>query len=148
MIVKECMSKNVTLGRPDMTLFEAAKKMRDGHFGILPIEENDKLVGMITDRDITIRSVAEGKNPQEAKVRDIMSDQVLYCYDDQSIETVAQNLGDNQIWRLPVVNRQKRLVGILSMADLAKAKVDPSQLENSLSQMAKPQDHSQHGRLH
>lgn len=119
MLVKECMSKKVELGSPEMTLFQAAQKMRDGDFGLLPVSENDKLVGMLTDRDIAIRAVAVGKDPAQTRIRDVMSKKVLYCYEDQSTEEVAKNMGENKIRRLPVVNREKRLVGILALADLA-----------------------------
>lgn len=137
MLVKECMTKNVTLGNPNMTMLEAAKKMRDGDFGILPIEENDKLIGMVTDRDIAVRGVAEGKDPNSIRLRDIMSEKVLYCYDDDNLDDVALNLGDNQVRRLPVVNRQKRLVGILSICDMAKSQMDPHKLEEGLRRVAK-----------
>jgi len=139
MLVKECMTKNVKLGNPSMSMYEAAQKMRDGHFGILPIEENDRLVGMVTDRDIAVRGVAEGKDPQKIKVRDIMSEKVLYCYEDQSLEEIAQNLAENQVWRLPVLNRKKRLVGILSLADMAKSHLDPNTLESALCDLSKRQ---------
>ena len=137
MIVKKCMTLNVELGNPDMTLFEAAKKMRDGDFGILPIQENDRLVGVLTDRDIAVRGVAEGYDPKTMHVRDIMSERVLYCYEDQSLDEVAENLGENQIRRVPVLNRQKRLVGILSLGDLAQAKLNPRQLEDTLIHVSK-----------
>jgi len=137
MLVKECMTKNVKLGSPSMTVSEAAQKMRDGNFGILPIEENDRLVGMVTDRDIAVRGVAEGKDPKTIKVRDIMSKKVLYCYEDQSLEDIAKNLGDNQVWRLPVLSRKKRLVGILSLADMAKSHLDPVRLETTLCDLTK-----------
>ena len=115
MFVKQCMTTEVELGSPEMTLQKAAQKMRDGNFGSLPIEENDRLVGMVTDRDITVRAVAEGKDPTKAAVWEIMSKKVLYCFEDQTLEDVAKNLGTNQIRRLPVLNRNKRLVGILSL---------------------------------
>ncbi len=132
MIVQKCMSKKVELGKPEMTLFEAAKKMRDNNIGILPVEHNDRLVGMITDRDIAVRGVAEGVDPKKSKVSDIMSDRVLYCYEDQSLDEVAKNLGENKVRRLPVLNRQKRLVGILSLGDLAKSHLNPKQLEDTM----------------
>ena len=132
MIVKKCMTKKVELGNPNMTLFEAAQKMRDGDYGILPIGENDRLIGIITDRDIAVRGVAEGYDPKKINVRDVMSERVLYCYEDQSLDEVAQNLGENRIRRLPVLNRQKRLVGILSLGDLAQANLNPKQLEETL----------------
>jgi CBS domain-containing protein len=136
MLAKECMTKDVELGSPGMTIQEAAKVMRDGDFGILPIGENDRLMGMITDRDIAIRAVAEGKNVSTVSVKEIMSPKVLYCYEDQSLEEIAANLGDNQVRRLPVLNREKRLVGILSLSDLALSHADPSKLEDALSRIA------------
>jgi CBS domain-containing protein len=142
MIVKKCMSTKVSLGRPDMTLFEAAKQMRDGDFGFLPIEKNDRLVGILTDRDIAIRGVAEGYDPNKVRVNEIMSEKVLYCYEDQSLDEVAQNLAENRIRRLPVLNRQKRLVGILSLGDLAQAHLNPEQLEATMSRVSKQANES------
>ncbi len=137
MIVKECMTTDVQMGTPTMTLLEVARKMRDGDFGILPIADNERLIGMVTDRDITIRAIAEGKDPQQTQVKEIMSEQVLYCFEDQSLEEVANNLGENQIRRLPVLNRQKRLVGILSLGDLAKSEAHPNQVEEALTRISK-----------
>ena len=137
MIVKECMTRKVELGTPDMTLREVALMMRDGDFGILPIQKNDKLVGMITDRDIAIRCVAEGGDSKKLKAGEVMTEKVLYCFEDQSLDEVAQNLGENQIRRLPVVNREKRLVGILALSDLAKAHINPKQLERTMTDIAK-----------
>jgi CBS domain-containing protein len=136
MLVKECMTPSVELGRPTMSLQEAAIKMRDGDFGILPIQENDRLLGMVTDRDIVIRAVAEGRDPVSTRVQEVMSSKVLYCYEDETLEDVALNLGDNQVRRLPVLNRQKRLVGILSIGDLAQAQTDSQRLEDSLSRIS------------
>ncbi len=137
MLVKECMTKQVEIGKPSMSLQEAAQKMRDGDFGILPIGENDRLVGMITDRDITIRGTAEGKDAQKVQVRELMSQDVLYCFEDQKLDEVTKNLGDNQVRRLPVLNRQKRLVGILSLGDLAKSSANPEKVEEALSRISK-----------
>jgi CBS domain-containing protein len=120
MLVKDCMTKNVQVANPSMSLKEAARKMRDGDFGALPVGENDRLVGMVTDRDIVTRALADGKdNPLDTKVREVMSENVYYCFEDQDVEHVAKNLGLNQIRRLPVLNREKRLVGIISLGDLA-----------------------------
>ncbi len=137
MIVRECMTRQVELGTPEMSLREAALKMRDGDFGSLPIFKNDKLVGMITDRDIAIRCVAEGDDIKKMKVAEVMTERVLYCFDDQSLDEVAQNLGDNQIRRLPVVDRNKKLVGILSLSDLSRAHLNPQQLERTMSKLSK-----------
>lgn len=141
MLVRECMSKNVQFVDPNVSLQQAALKMRDGDFGLLPVGENDRLTGMITDRDITVRAVAEGKNPSTTKVCDIMSDKVLYCFDDQTTEEVARNMGENQVRRLPVMNRQKRLVGILSLGDLADTRRDPERAGEALSQISRHEHH-------
>lgn len=132
MLVKECMTKKVELGTLSMSLSEAAQKMRDGDFGMLPIGEGDHLVGMITDRDIVVRAVALGKDPKQVQVKEVMSKQVLYCYEDQTLEEVAENLADNQIRRLPVLNRQKRLVGILSLGDIAQGRAIPDKIKEAL----------------
>ncbi|MGE4131977.1 MAG: CBS domain-containing protein [Bdellovibrionales bacterium] len=139
MKVQECMTKKVELASPQMTLKEAAQKMREGDFGFMPIGENDKLVGVITDRDIAIRAVARGLDPSSAKVKEVCSNDVLYCFDDQTVEDVAHNMGDNQIRRLPVLNRQKRMVGVVSLGDLAKsANSAKDNVEDALCQISKP----------
>jgi CBS domain-containing protein len=136
MLARECMTKQVELGTPTMTLQEAAIKMRDGDFGALPINENDRLVGMVTDRDIVIRAVAEGKDLSRTTVREILSPNILYCFEDETLEDIAANLGENQVRRLPVLNRQKRLVGILSLGDLAQSHADANALEESLDRIS------------
>jgi CBS domain-containing protein len=138
MLVKEVMSSKVDVASPEWTLEKAARHMRDGDYGFLPVGENDRLIGMITDRDIAIRAVAEGKDPRQCKVRDCMTSKVLYCYEDQSTDEVAQNMGQNQVRRLPVLNREKRLVGILSLADLAQ-KAQPEHAKEALSKVSQPE---------
>ena len=118
MKVSKCMTRDVQLASPTQTIRDAARMMADLDAGSLPVQQDDRLVGMITDRDIAVRAVAEGKSP-ETPVRDVMSREVLYCFDDQEIEEVARNMGDVKVRRLPVVNRDKRLVGIISIGDLA-----------------------------
>lgn len=119
MRVAEAMTRDVRLAKPDQSLVEAAKIMADEDCGVLPVEENDRLVGMITDRDIVVRGLAQGCDIN-AKVRDVMSDEVKYCYEDDDVDDVAQNMGDLQVRRLPVVSRgDKRLVGIVSLGDIA-----------------------------
>lgn len=119
MQLREIMTHDVQLADPAMTLRDAAILMRDGDFGILPVGENDRLVGTITDRDITVRAVALGKDPGQTTVRDAMSSGVRYCFDDQTVEDAAQMMADAQIRRLPVLDRKKRLVGIVALGDLA-----------------------------
>ena len=119
MRVSEAMSRDVRLANPGQSIRDVAKIMAEIDAGAMPVQENDRLVGMITDRDIAIRAVAQGKGP-DTPVRDVMStEQVLYCYDDEDLDHVAKNMGDQRVRRLPVVNREKRLVGIVSLADVA-----------------------------
>ena len=89
-------------------------------FGSLPVGDDDRLIGMITDRDIAVRAVAMGKGP-ETRVGDIMSDEVCYCFADQEIDEICENMAEQKIRRLPVVDRAKRLVGIISLGDIALA---------------------------
>ena len=122
MNVREVMSRDVKIASPEDTLQHAAELMVDIDAGVLPVGENDRLVGMLTDRDITIRAVAKGKAPDRTKVRDVMSPEIKYIYEDESLEDAAESMGNLQIRRLPVLNREKRLVGIVSLGDLALKK--------------------------
>ena len=120
MRVSEAMTREVRVANPDQSIREVAKMMAEIDAGAMPVGENDRLVGMITDRDIAIRAVAQGKGPDTA-VRDVMStEQVLYCYDDEDLDHVAKNMSEQQVRRLPVVNREKRLVGIVSLGNIAQ----------------------------
>ncbi len=120
MLVKEVMSDRVIRVSPDSSLQEIAIFMRDGDLGSIPVSEDDKLVGMITDRDIVIRAVAGTMEMHTLTARDVMSPSIKYCYEDQQLEEVLANMADERIRRLPVVSRDKRLVGIVSLGDLAK----------------------------
>jgi len=135
MKVRDCMSKDVQLSRPAETIREAAVKMRKIDAGVLPVEDNDRLVGMITDRDIALRAIAEGKGP-DTPVGDVMSKSVRYCFDDEEIESVSGQMGEFKIRRLPVLNRQKRLVGILSLGDVSHA--DDESSAKALRDISKP----------
>ena len=121
MQIRQVMTEKVSFVAPDTRIPVVAGIMRDEDIGSTPVVENDRLIGMVTDRDIGIRVVAEAKDPRAVTARDAMSPKVLYCFDDQNVEDVLENMGDNQIRRLPVVNRDKRLVGVVSLGDLAKA---------------------------
>lgn len=120
MKVSDCMTRDVRLGDPDMTLREAARLMAECDSGVLPIGENDRLVGMLTDRDICIRGVAQGKGPND-KVREVMSRDVRWCYEDNAVEDALQCMAEEQIRRMPVLSRAKRLVGIVAISDLSAA---------------------------
>ena len=141
MRIRDCMTSEVRIASPDQTMKEAAKIMADIDAGVLPVGENDRLVGMITDRDIAIRGVAEGKGP-DAKVREIMSKEVKYCFEDEDIDDVLENMGDLQVRRLPVLSREKRLVGIVSLGDLAGNEAEEA--GEALSSISRPGgEHSQ-----
>jgi CBS domain-containing protein len=118
MKVREAMTEDVLLARPDQSIGDAARMMAEHDIGALPVSENDRLVGMITDRDIAVRAVADDRGP-DTRIADVMSREVLYCFDDDDMDDVASNMGDVQVRRLPVVNRDKRLVGIVSLSDVA-----------------------------
>ena len=118
MQVREAMTPDVQLVHPGQTIYEAARLMADGDIGALPVADNDRLVGVITDRDIAVRGVAGGLGP-DTKIADLMSHKVMYCFDDDELDDVANNMGRIQVRRLPVVNRNKRLVGIVSVGDVA-----------------------------
>ena len=119
MRVSEVMTREVRMANPQQSICDAARLMAEIDAGALPVSDGERLVGMITDRDIAVRAVALQK-PPTTQVREVMSQEVLYCFDDQDLDDVAQNMGDIKVRRLPVVNREKRLVGILSLGDLAK----------------------------
>ncbi|PDT82434.1 CBS domain-containing protein [Sinorhizobium sp. BJ1] len=119
MHVSEIMTRDVHMVTPNDTIRDVARHMADNDIGFMPVEDHDRLVGMVTDRDIVVRGVADGLDPQ-AKVRDVMTTDVKYCFEDEEVDDVARNMGDIQVRRLPVVNRDKRLVGIVSLADAAR----------------------------
>jgi CBS domain-containing protein len=121
MKVNEAMTRDVTVTSPSQSICDAARLMAECDAGALPVAENDRLVGVITDRDIAIRAVAQNLSP-DTPVRKVMSKEVLYCFEDENIEDVAENMGEQQVRRLPVLNRDKRLVGIVSLGDLALKK--------------------------
>jgi CBS domain-containing protein len=118
MKVAEMMTRDVQTARPDDTIVNAAKMMAQCDCGALPVEDQDRLVGMITDRDIVVRALAQGR--ADARIADVMSRDIRYCFDDEEVDAVAHNMADIQMRRLPVVDRSKRLVGILSLGDIAR----------------------------
>jgi len=135
--IKDLMSRDVKMISPDMTIADAAKKMRDGDFGLLPVGEGDNMIGTISDRDIAIRAVAEDKGVA-TKVRDVMSKGVAWAYEDDSVEQAAMIMSEHQVRRLPVVNREKRLVGILALGDLALQSAEARPTALALSEISRP----------
>ena len=118
MQVREAMSDDVRIASPNQTIREAAILMAKIDAGILPVGDNDRLVGMISDRDIAVRAIALGKGP-DTPVREVMSADVKYCFEEDDVDDVAQNMADIKVRRLPVLDKSKRLVGIVSLGDLA-----------------------------
>ena len=114
------MTKNVECAEPSLPIANAARRMRDLSIGFLPVCENDKLIGAVTDRDITIRSVAQGRDPRLAPVSEIMSQDLYFCYDDEEVERVAEYMQEKEVRRLVILDREKRLVGVVSLGDIAK----------------------------
>ena len=124
MDLKELMTTDVKVIHPDAILKDAAAIMDDVDVGALPVCDGDRLVGIITDRDIVIRSISAGQDPNSTRVRDAMTSPVIYCFEDQTVDEVAKMMEDKQIRRLPVLNRDKRLVGIVALGDIA---VEPAE---------------------
>jgi CBS domain-containing protein len=118
MKVSEVMTRDVRLIEPNQSIRDAARLMAELDAGIMPVREGDRLVGMITDRDIAVRAVAQGRGP-DTPVREVMTDEVKYCFEDDDTKDVARNMAEIQVRRLPVLTRDKRLVGIISLGDMA-----------------------------
>lgn len=123
MLVREAMTRDVKTVTPDTTIREAARLMAECDIGALPVSDGDRLAGMVTDRDIAVRAVAIGRGP-DALVGEVMTLDVLYCHEDEDIGHIAGNMAEKQVRRLPVVDVDKRLIGIISLADVADARAD------------------------
>jgi CBS domain-containing protein len=135
--LKDIMSPDVQVISPDATIREAAQKMREGDFGMMPVAENDRMIGAISDRDIALRAIGEGKGP-DTKVRDVMSQGIAWAYEDDSVDHAAQIMSEHQVRRLPVVNRQKRLVGIVALGDFAVESSDLEPAAEALAEISQP----------
>jgi CBS domain-containing protein len=136
MLVRDIMTRDVRLLAPRDTVQDAARQMRDDNIGSLPVADGDRLVGYVTDRDLVVRGLAQGFTG-DTHIRDVMTDRVLYCFEDEDVEDVAANMAQNQVRRLPVISREKRLVGIVALGDLATKGEDAS-AEDALEGVSKP----------
>jgi CBS domain-containing protein len=136
MKVSDVMTSEVLLVNSHHTICDAAQIMAEADTGALPVAEDDRLVGVITDRDIAVRAIAQRKGP-DTLVSEVMSKEVLYCYEDEDAEHVAKNMGENQVRRLPVLNRQKRLVGIVSIGDLSQS-LQPHTAGEAIADISRP----------
>jgi len=119
MKVSEVMTRGVECINPDASLQEAAEKMKSLDVGPLPVCDNDRLAGMVTDRDITVRATSKGQDPKNLRVRDIMTPEVVWCFEDEDVNEASRKMKEKQLRRILVLNRDKRLVGIVSLGDLA-----------------------------
>ena len=138
MQLKEIMTADVEVIRPDSSIADAAKKLRSLDVGSLPVCDGERLVGMITDRDITIRATADGRDPNNTLVRDCMSPEIVYCFEDQSAEEAERLMQEKQIRRLPVLTREKQLAGIIALGDLATKTDDVQQVGRTVREISEP----------
>lgn len=133
MLAKDVMKSNVKVIHFDRPVREAAELMEEENCGSLPVERNDKMIGMVTDRDIALRVVAQGKDPETTLVSEVMSEGIHYSFEDDEVSEVVQKMVENHNRRMPVINQQKRLVGIVSLRDLARKGMDEKLMRNVLS---------------
>ena len=141
MLVKDIMTPHAEWIRADASLREVARTMRDKDIGCLPVGDNDKLIGMITDRDICCRAVAQGLDPTACKAKEVMSKGITWCYDDQTDAEALALMEQKQIHHLPVLSRKKRIVGVITLSDLALR--SPQALTKDLMHLA-ARDASRH----
>jgi CBS domain-containing protein len=135
MRVSEAMTRDVCVCGPDERIRDCAAAMARNGIGVLPVAENNLLIGMVTDRDIAIRAIAAGKGP-DTPVREVLSREVLYCFEDQDLEHVAKSMGLAKIRRVPVLTRDSRVAGILSLADVAQR--SPEAAADAVAKLSKP----------
>ncbi len=138
MQLKEIMTTDVEIVRPESSVREAAKKMRSLDVGALPVCDGQRLLGMVTDRDITIRATAEARDPEKTLVRDCMSAEVVYCFEDQDARDAERLMQEKQIRRLPVLTREKQLAGIVALGDLATKTGDVQQVGRTIQEVSEP----------
>ena len=144
MKVSDKMTRSARVASLDDSIREVARTMDETDAGAMPVGQDDRLVGMVTDRDIVVRAVAQGKG-LDTPVREVMTPDVKYCFEDEDLDHVARNMGEQQVRRLPVVNREKRLVGILSLGDVAMGE-EPQPAGDALAGVSRPGGaHSQTG---
>ena len=140
MLIRDVMTEQVMTIRPDASIFDVAKLMRDEDIGAVPVVENEKLIGMVTDRDIVVRALADSQLSRHIDARSVMSHRLLYCFADQNVEDVLENMGEMQVRRMPVVDRDKRLVGVVSIGDLS-GKASLAKAGDSLNRISWPASH-------
>jgi CBS domain-containing protein len=137
-VIKEVMTRKVQVISPDTSIAEAAEIMKCHDVGILPVCDGDKLVGMLTDRDITVRATADGFHPETIQAGEVMTKEVVYAFEDQEIDEASRIMEEKQIRRLPIVNRRKRLIGMLSLGDIAVGTGDKELAGEALKEVSEP----------
>lgn len=138
MQLRNVMAQDLEVIGPDATLQEAGQKMRAKDVGLLPVCDGDRLTGMLTDRDITVRATAEGRDPTRTTVREVMTPDVAFAFEDQTVQDAARVMEEWGVRRLPVLNRDRRLVGIISLADLAVGTGDEKMAGEVLKRLSEP----------
>jgi CBS domain-containing protein/sporulation protein YlmC with PRC-barrel domain len=138
--IKDVMTRNVEVIQPEATLREAAQKMSALDVGPLPVCSGDQLVGMLTDRDITVRATAEGRDPKATKVHEVMTPEIVYAFEDEDVSEAARIMAEEQVRRLVVLNQSKQLVGIISLGDLAVHTGDVRQAGETLEGVSEPSE--------
>jgi len=140
MLIRDVMTEHVMTIRPDASIFDIARLMRDEDIGAIPVVEKEKLIGIVTDRDIVVRAIADSQLSHHIDARSVMSHRLLYCFADQNVEDVLENMGEMQVRRMPVVDRDKRLVGVVSIGDLS-GKAPLAKAGDSLNRISWPASH-------
>lgn len=138
MNIRDVMTRNVQVIDPQSNLREAAQMMKDLNVGGLPVCDGDRLLGFITDRDITVRAVAEGQDPSQCSVSDAMSKQLVWCYEDENLDKAATLMRDRKVRRVAVLNRDKRLVGIIALGDLSTRAEEEKVATEALEGISEP----------
>jgi CBS domain-containing protein len=138
MELRDIMTRNVEVISGDASLKEAATKMKTIDVGFIPVCDGDRLKGILTDRDITIRATADGRDPSKTKVADVMSTDIAYCLEDQEVDEAVSLMEARQIRRLPVLNLDKQLVGIVSLGDIAVHAGDRDMTGETLEEISQP----------
>ncbi|WP_448204363.1 CBS domain-containing protein [Azospirillum sp. sgz302134] len=144
MTIRDIMTRDVQVVGPNETIRKAAQLMDQLNVGVLPVCEGEKLVGMITDRDITVRATSAGMAPDQCKVSEVMTTEPRFCYEDDPVNEVSRLMGGQQIRRVPVVDRDERLVGIVSLGDLATDAKDERTASTALEQISSPSEPDRH----
>jgi CBS domain-containing protein len=138
MKVKEIQTRDPEVISPEAMICEAAQRMAEQDIGMLPVCDGERLVGAVTDRDLVIRGLAKGYDPLSTKVKDVMTPRICYCFEDNSLEEVARIMEERQIRRMPILNSNKRLVGIVSLGDLAVRSQNRDLTEEVLEHVSQP----------